>query len=149
MARSDSSVLRSVRRIDAPIDVVWSLTVDLERWPSITPTISSVQLLDDAPLVIGSRALVRQPMQRATVWAVDELDEPTLFVWSARVMGMSMVARHLLVSVGDGVTEQTLEIEVAGRGAGVFLRLFGGRIRRAIDTENEAFAAVAEQTAAG
>ena len=32
--------LENVQKIEAPVDTVWALTEDVERWPAITPTIA-------------------------------------------------------------------------------------------------------------
>jgi uncharacterized membrane protein len=50
-------------RIDARADVVWAVTVDVERWPEWSPTVTSVTRLDDGPLRRGSVARLEQPLQ--------------------------------------------------------------------------------------
>jgi uncharacterized membrane protein len=134
--------------IEAPVDVVWKLTTDVESWPSITPTMTSVERLDDGPFGVGSQALVKQPAQRATVWTVTRFEPNHVFEWEARVFGVRMVGRHTITAVDDAtgtpVTRNTLEIEMTGRGAGVLGRLSEGRIRKAIATENQGFKRAAE-----
>jgi hypothetical protein len=64
--------------IDAPLAVVWGLTIDVERWPSMSPTVTTVKRLDPGPLRMGSQTLVKQPGQPKRIWIVTLL-EPTLF----------------------------------------------------------------------
>ena len=35
--------------IPAPVDTVWALTTDIERWPKVMPTVTKVDRLDDGP----------------------------------------------------------------------------------------------------
>jgi uncharacterized membrane protein len=129
--------------IDAPDHVVWRLTEDVEGWPTLTPTMTSIERLDDGPLHVGSRARVKQPAQRATVWTVTRLEPSELFEWEANVFGVRMVGRHRITADGDSC-RNTLQIEMSGRGSGVLGALTGGRIRKAIATENEGFKRAAE-----
>ena len=39
--------------INAPIDRVWDLTLDVEALPNLTSTMTSVERLDDGPLAVG------------------------------------------------------------------------------------------------
>ena len=129
--------------IEAPATVVWSLTEDVEGWPSLTPTVTHVERLDDGPLRVGSRARVKQPAQRPTVWTVTRLEPGERFEWEAKVMGVHMVGRHQIEAHGPACTNN-LQIEMTGRGAGLMGRLVGKRIRQAIATENEGFKRAAE-----
>ncbi|WP_238006302.1 SRPBCC family protein [Dactylosporangium sp. AC04546] len=130
--------------IDAPAGVVWALTVDVERWPDATPTMTSVVRLDDGPLRTGSRARIKQPAQSAAVWTVTRLVEGREFAWQTRRMGLTMTGSHLVEPTGDDRCRNTLGIEIHGRGAGLFGLLFGGVLRRAIVTENLGFRSAAQ-----
>jgi hypothetical protein len=125
--------------IDAPAELVWDLTLDVERWPEITPTMTTVVRVGDGPIQVGSQARVKQPGQRATVWTVTRLEPVRLFEWEATVFGVRMVARHTLTPLSATQCRNLLQIEMTGRGAGLLGRLSGSRIRTAITTENECF----------
>lgn len=129
--------------IDAPVGDVWALTLDVEAWPRFTPTMTSVERLDDGPIGVGSRARVKQPMQRAAEWTVRAVDPEQRFVWGTRMFGLELVAEHRLAPAGAGCTS-TLVLDVVGRGASVFGRLLGGRLRAALRQENEGFKQAAE-----
>ena len=129
--------------IEASVDEVWALTVDIEGWPDTTPTMTSVERLDEGPLRIGSRARVVQPKQRPTVWTVTALDAPHTFEWEAKVLGVTMVGAHHLVPVDDGVRNE-LRLRLSGFGSGLLRRLLGGTFRSAIETENQGFKRAAE-----
>lgn len=139
-------LIRTSVDIDAPIGRVWDLTVDVERWPVITPTMTAVERLDEGPLQAGSRARVSQPRQRPRVWTVREVDAPHGFVWDARFGTVTMTARHLLDEAKDG-TRNTLELELSGLGSRL-LGILGRRaFNKALTTENGGFKKAAENTA--
>lgn len=130
-------------RIDAPADHVWALTVDVEAWPRITPTMTSVERLDDGPLRVGSSARVVQPKQRPTVWTVTRLDAPHRFEWQAKVLTVTMTGTHRIDADADGCRNR-LGLELSGFGSGLMARLLGGTLRQAIETENQGFKQTAE-----
>ncbi|MGY6502560.1 MAG: SRPBCC family protein [Acidimicrobiales bacterium] len=139
--------ITSTTHIAAPIDRVWALTIDVERLPDHTPTITSVERLDQGPLALGSRARVKQPGQRPTVWTVTELEPTTRFAWSTKVATVTMAGIHDLRPAEDG-TANTLSIEFSGFGSRLMSLLAGRIVRRAIETENDGLRAAAEQTEA-
>ena len=137
----------SSRKIEAPIEIVWGLTENIEAWSEVTPkTILSVTRHSDGPLAVGCRATLKQPGQMPAVWEVTALEPPHLFVWQTKVLGLRLVATHRLSSEGSGTLNELL-LEISGFGSGLFCGLLGGKVQTAIDTENDAFKAQAEQSA--
>ena len=134
--------------IAAPIDVVWDLTVDIEAWPSVTPTITKVERLDAGPLKVGSRAKLTQPAQRPAVWTVTRLEAPNTYAWERRLFKARMVGFHHLEAVPEG-TRNTLVLELTGPGSGLLGRLLGRAFRSGIRTENQGFRDRAESIASG
>jgi uncharacterized membrane protein len=129
--------------IDAPVEVVWRLTEDIEAWPSLTPTVTSVHRLDEGPLRVGSSARIKQPGQRPTIWTVTRFEPGVAFEWEAMVYGVHSVGRHLLAAEGPGCCN-TLQISMTGRGSKLLGRVLGRRIAKTIATENEGFKRAAE-----
>ncbi len=133
--------------IGSGIDQVWALTTAIEDWPGLTPTMTSVERLDEGPLRVGSSARVVQPRQRPTVWTVTRLDAPHAFEWQAKVLTVTMTGvHHLEAEPGpDGAgTRNRLRVELSGFGSKVLARLLGATMRAAIETENQGFKREAE-----
>ncbi|MHB1139227.1 MAG: SRPBCC family protein [Microthrixaceae bacterium] len=138
--------IESALVIDAPVERVWELTLDIESWPELTPTMTSVERLDDGALRVGSTARVVQPRQRPTVWTVTALEPRSRFVWSTKLATLTMTASHEVEEVGPDRCRNTLRVELDGFGAGLARRLLGSTMRRAITTENEGFRSAAERS---
>ena len=130
--------------IDAPAPVVWALTVDVESWPQVTPTMSSVSRLDDEPFGVGSRARVKQPKLRAAVWTVTRFEPGSVFEWSTRTMGMTMTGGHHLEAIDDGHCRNVLTLTASGPTATLLGWLLSRPMRAAIATENAGFKRAAE-----
>jgi ribosome-associated toxin RatA of RatAB toxin-antitoxin module len=145
-----STTITSGRDIEASVEQLWALTVDVERWPELSPTtMTSIERLDTGPMRVGSRARVVQPRQRPKIWTVTELVEHDTFAWQARVFGVAMTGRHHVVDLGDGRCRNELRLELAGFGAGLLGLVLGRTFQQVIDTENEGFRREAERLAAG
>lgn len=129
--------------IDAPADEVWRLTADVESWPAMSPTFTSVQRLDDGPLRVGSTARVKQPGQRPTTWTVTAIDSPRRFAWEARVLGVHMIGSHEVIAA-DGGCRNRLALTLSGRGARVLGAVAGRMLRRSLAVENAGFKRHAE-----
>ena len=132
--------------IDAPAAVVWDLTVDVERWPESTPTITSVERLDDGPFGLGSQARIKQPAQRPAVWTVTAFEPGRHFAWATKTLGMRLEGGHLIEPNGSSCTN-TLTLDVTGPLASTVGRLLAGQFRKAITTENQGFKRTAEARA--
>jgi hypothetical protein len=100
--------------IDAPIDAVWAVYSDVERWPAWTASVTSVELLDGAPLGVGSRARIKQPRFPLLVWTVTELVPGRSWTWVTRSVGATTTATHLLERDADGRTRVTQTIDQRG-----------------------------------
>jgi uncharacterized protein YndB with AHSA1/START domain len=106
-------LFRTTRHIDAPPPSVWEVLADVVRWPEWTPTIDSVERLDEGPFGVGARARVRQPKLPPASWEVVELVEGRSFTWVAVGPGMRSIARHEVIPDGAG-SQVTLSIEQTG-----------------------------------
>ena len=129
--------------IDAPVERVWALTLDVERWPEATSTMTEVTRLDDGAFGVGSQARIKQPAQSDRVWTVTRLDPPTCFEWETSLGPLRLRGGHHLHHAGDACRNR-LTLDVEGFGSKVFGLVAGRSLRKAIATENEGFKRVAE-----
>ena len=141
------SIFSSVGEVNASAQSVWDVTVDVERLPELTPTMTSVVLVDpDVPLAVGSQARIRQPGMRELTWTVSTFDEPNEFVWSTKVMGVTMVATHLVERLSDETCRQTLTVALSsGWRARLMGAVAGRKLQAALETESSGIAAAAER----
>jgi uncharacterized membrane protein len=126
----------TTRHIDAPVQPVWDVLFDVARWPEWTPTIDSVERLDDGPFAVGSRARVRQPRLPRAQWEVTEVVDGRSFTWEAKGPGMKTIARHEVVADAAG-SKVTLSIEQTGPMGAVAATVWRRLTRRYIELEAE------------
>ena len=113
---------------------VWPVIRDVTRWSEWTASITSVEILDDGPFRVGTRAKVRQPGFPAVVWTVTELIEGTSFTWEAKTPGLRSTGTHS-VTVGPRGAIATLGIRQEGLLAGPMKLLFGRKSQRFVQME--------------
>lgn len=99
--------------IDAAPHIVWGVTIDVERWPEWTPSVTSVKRLDSKPFALGSRARIEQPMQAEAEWTVTEYSDGRSFSWESRRPGMYIVGAHEVWPEGTG-TKSVLRVDMRG-----------------------------------
>ncbi len=131
------------RVIDAPAGRVWDLTLDLEALPEVTPTVTSIERLDDGPVRVGSQARLEQPGLPSRVWTVEDVTAPHRFVWATTLLGVRMVGIHEIRPIDDDRCELTLAVEFSGFGAGLLGRLGRASIAASLAKENAGFATAA------
>lgn len=134
--------------IAAPPERVWAVLVDVERWHEWTASISSIELLDPAPLRTGSRARVTQPNLPAATWQVTRLDPARgLFHWAVHNTGVTVTGCHHVEPAGSG-TRATLWLEFTGILAPAIAWLLHRQNHRYVTMESEGLKNRSEQLAA-
>lgn len=91
---------------------MWKVLTDIETWPEITGSISSLEYLEGSTVAVGSRVAVKQPRLPRTVWRVTEVVEQTRFIWVAEGPGFRTTAGHEIAA--GAAVELTVWIEQAG-----------------------------------
>lgn len=129
--------------IDAPPDVVWAVTQDVEQWPAWTPTVTSVTRLDGGPFGLGSRARIKQPLQPEAEWVVTEFAAGRRFAWSMQRNGLRLTGTHEITPEEDG-TRNVLRVEAAGIFGVLLWPLLRLAMQRALADENRGLKAYCE-----
>ena len=102
--------LRKIIEVNASPKAIWTVMIDLQRWPDWTPSISSIEYLDPAPLQRGSRVRILQPKLPPTVWTITSWEPGKSFAWESRRLGVITRADHLIVTKdGGAMVELTVE----------------------------------------
>ena len=112
--------------VAAPVARTWDVVAQVERWPELTPSMTSVRLLAGEPLALGSKVRIKQPRLLPAVWTVTEFEEWRSFAWVSKSVGITTVARHRLDPAGDNACLLTLSLDASGP----LVRLFGPMVRR-------------------
>lgn len=135
-------------RIDiaAPAERVWAVMSDVERWPTWTPTVASLDVLGPRPFSVGSRARIRQPRLPTAVWTVTLLEPPRYFEWRNRSPGILSVAGHRVEPTGAGTSRVTLTFGWSGWLAPVIRLVYGKLGRQYVRTEAESLKRRCEQS---
>lgn len=110
MTRTNRSITTD---ISAPQSLVWSVMVNVERWPEWTASISHVKMLSPGPLQVGSRVRIHQPKLPPAWWRVTEFDPGAGFTWLSRAPGVRVTARHMAATSAIG-TRVSLSVHYRG-----------------------------------
>ena len=122
-------------RITAPADRIWSILIDVERWPEWTASTERAVRLDDGPLGLGGRVTIKQPKLREMTWTVIEFTPLKSFAWEARLPGLVIVGTHQLQDHGVSASEVTLTLDQTGVVGRAFGPLTGKLARRYVEME--------------
>jgi hypothetical protein len=115
---------RYVVEIQAPTSRVWSVLLDVERWPEWTTSVTRAKRMDIGPLTLGSRTRIYQPRLASAVWKITSLDEAKhSFSWTTRVIGARILAVHEIEKLGTG-SRVTLSLFYSGILGRSMARLF-------------------------
>jgi uncharacterized protein YndB with AHSA1/START domain len=126
---------RSRIDIDAPVERVWDVLMDVEKWPDWSPTMTTVKRLESGMFRPGSSARVKQPRLPEAIWRVSAMVPQKSFTWSTRSRGVTTVARHLVTEREEGGTRAGSEIDQTGP-LSLLARVFFSRLtKRYLDQE--------------
>jgi uncharacterized membrane protein len=129
--------------VHAPADRVWEVFSDVAKWPEWTPTIDSVERLDEGRIHLGARTRIRQPKLPVAVWEVTELVEGQYFEWVSRAPGIRTTGGHRVVATPEG-TVATATIIQEGPLGWIFGKLYAKLTQRYIELEGESLKKVTE-----
>lgn len=132
--------------IAQPVDRVWAVMADVDRWHEWTPSIKGVRRLDGQPLAMDSRVEIRQPGFPAARWTVSDLVAGERFSWVSVAPGLRVTGHHAVMPIPGG-SRATLGIEIEGLCGGIWARLTRAITERYIGYESQGLKARAEDQA--
>jgi uncharacterized membrane protein len=115
---------------------VWTVMTDVERWPEWTASVTSIELLDGSPLVVGSRVRIRQPRLPTAVWTVTAMETERYFEWRSVAAGLTSTGGHRIDRSGDGC-RVILSLDWKGWLTPLINLVFGRLSQRYVQTEAE------------
>ena len=131
--------------VDAPPDLVWRESIDVESWPNHAPQMRSIVRLDDGPFRLGSSARVTPHGFWGAVWTVTEFVDGRSFSWGCDMLpGIHLVAGHVVEPDRDGA-KLTLSLQSSGPGATLLAPVLGRIFRRNVGQEGAGLKAYCER----
>jgi uncharacterized membrane protein len=127
--------------IAAPAQRVWAILSDVERWPTWTASVTSVEL--DGPLAPGSKAKIRQPKLPPVTWTVTEVVPGRSFTWQSIAPGSRATGWHEVTPTGDDGCAVRLALEQAGPLGGLVGLVYRGLTQRYVQMEADGLTAAA------
>jgi hypothetical protein len=121
--------------ISAPIDRVWDVYADVERWSTWTASVTSVELVAGDRVELGAKARIKQPRFPRLTWTVTEVDPGRSWTWVTRSVGATTTASHELRAIDDETTHVTQTIDHRGPLGVLVGRLTRGLTRRYLAME--------------
>ena len=128
----------------APVEKVWAVYADVERWPDWTASVRSVELVEGDALAVGARARIDQPRLPRVTWTVTELTPGRSWTWENRSPGAHTVAWHVVTPVDSATTRVEQGIDQDGPIGGLVGRLYAGLTRRYLRMEAQGLKAACE-----
>lgn len=133
--------------IDAPADVVWRVFSDVENWPAMTESITSLRALDGAELAVGRRYAIKQPRLPRAKWTVTAVTPGQSWAWEYAAPGNTTRGIHEVTDLGHGRTRVRQAIEQTGLIGALIGKAMRNLTVRYIDLEGAGLKRLAERAA--
>lgn len=130
--------------IPTPIDLVWRVYTDVERWPLWMESMDHVDVMDGRALTVGSQVWIKQPRLPATTWEVTELEPGRSWTWIARSPGTRSTATHRLTAVDGTTTRVDMAIAFSGLVGALLGRMLSSRTHEYLALEAEGLRSACE-----
>ena len=118
---------------------------DIERWPEMTTSISSVTRTSNGPLALGSTARVKQPRLAPADFTITLWQPGRRFEWVTKTALVSARADHIVEPTSRG-SRVTLSVEYNGPLSGLVAWLYGNLTTRYLSMEAEGLKAWSERS---
>lgn len=89
--------------IAAPIEKVFAVLCDVEKWSEWTKSIKKTELITSGGFKVGAKIKIYQPRLLPAVWTVTEISQNRV-IWTKDSPGLKVNATHILESTNDGTS---------------------------------------------
>ena len=120
--------------INTPVDRVFEVMSDTDRWHEWTPSVTSIKRLDGGAFAVGSRAVIRQPKFPPALWAITAIEPGHSFTWVNQAPGVKVIAHHFAESTAAG-SRATLSLRYEGMIGKLLARMTKGITNRYLAME--------------
>src|SRR5262245_33503431 len=120
--------------IKTPVERVFEVMSDTDRWHEWTPSVNSIKRLDNGAFAVGSRAVIRQPKFPPALWTITAMTPGRSFTWENRAPGIRVIAHHFADPTATG-SRATLSLRYEGMLARLLARLTRGITNRYLEME--------------
>jgi len=100
--------------IKASPTAIWEVLTDVERWPTWTPTVLSVEPVTRDGFKVGAKYRVTQPKIKPAIYEVTERVPHEAFTWVQKATGATLIAEHRLTAFDGSGTEVELAFATKG-----------------------------------
>jgi uncharacterized membrane protein len=128
-------IVRDAVTIEAPVQRVWEVFTDVERWPEWTPSVTSAAVIAGDGVVLGARVRIKQPRLPEMTWEVTRVEPGSTWTWVSRSPGAVTEAVHRVRALDDSTTRVEQVIEQTGIVGTLVGRLMRGMTRRYLAME--------------
>ena len=111
--------------VAAPVETVWRVLTDLERWPSWNPDVTSMSV--NGPLANGT-VFRWKAGTRTIVSTIEQVDPPHVVAWSGKTLGVR--ATHVWHFEQQGETTHVRTQEAL---KGLVARVLHGSLQKTLD----------------
>jgi carbon monoxide dehydrogenase subunit G len=134
--------------INASPAAIWQVLADVERWPTWTPTVLSVEPVTRDGFRVGAKYRVTQPKLRPAVYEVTERIPHQVFTWVQKAAGAKMIADHRLTAFDGSGTEVELSFSTEGLLGALLGSMYSKTIADYVKTEAKSLKQHCEMLAA-
>jgi uncharacterized membrane protein len=130
--------------IPAPIDIVWQVYTDVERWPQWMESMDHVDVMDGRAMTLGSEVWISQPRLPNATWEVTEFTPGRSWTWVSRSPGARSTATHVLHPIDDTTTRVEMTLDMSGGIGAVAGRMIAKRALRYMTMEGDGLRAACD-----
>jgi hypothetical protein len=111
--------------VKAPLEDVWAHLARVEEWPSWARHIRRISLNPQGPLTASSEGVIHLTNGVRSTFRMEELNPAINWRWGGSFLWLTVHYDHQFARLDQHESKVTFTIDVEGRGAAVFGRMFG------------------------